>query len=104
MRNVFPPVVIDRPKVIRKNFLSSWIEKTQLPEIFHLLARGTLVETGMISRPWLLSQIATPQKRAKAFPYLWAILSLEIWFRLYINAPMTSEPPTISLKDLLAET
>lgn len=101
MRNVFPCEVVDRPKVTRTDFLKSWIEKTDLPEIFHLITQGALVEAGIISKPWLIRQVSSPQKRKEAFFDLWAILALEVWFRLFINSPVSFHPPEVSLKEFL---
>jgi asparagine synthase (glutamine-hydrolysing) len=104
LRDVFPPDVINRPKRTRKNFLKSWLEHTELPSLFPLLQKGVLVEAGIISPHWLESNIATPDKQRAAFPYLWAVLALEIWYRLYINFPTDEQCHYMSLKQLLSKT
>jgi asparagine synthase (glutamine-hydrolysing) len=104
LRDVFPPDVINRPKRTRKNFLKSWLEYTELPTIFPLLQKGVLVEAGIISPAWLENNIATLDKQRAAFPYLWAVLALEVWYRLYINFSTDSQCHLMSLKQLLSKT
>jgi len=87
----------------RIDFPASWVENSELNLLFQMLPKGTLVETGLISQQWLKKQVETSQKRENAFKHLWGILILEIWFRLYINRPMQSRPPDISVKNLLME-
>lgn len=95
LSKVYPPSVIDRPKVSRPHFLASWMP--QFKEIFKLLLDGALVENGIISRRWLQGALNRPSN----FPYLWSILVLEIWYRLFINNPISRTPPELSVKDLL---
>ena len=104
MAKVFPPRFINRPKVSRPHFLSSWIGTPAITELLPLLKRGTLVETGFVDEEWLNSRIKSPDKAAKEFRLLWAILVLELWFRLFINRPISSVPPSLSAKALLHET
>jgi asparagine synthase (glutamine-hydrolysing) len=94
---------VNRPKISRPHFLSSWIESHALAEILPLLTKGTLVETGFISEQWLHSQLRTASKRKEGFRHLWAILILEIWFRLFINKPIGLQAPAVSAKTLLYE-
>lgn len=103
MKSVFPNSLVQRPKKTRKAFLRNWLIAPEIYELFLLLRRGTLVETGLISSRWLQSQIEQLQTSRYAFKYLWAILILEIWFRLYINRPIQSSPPDLSVKQLLTE-
>ena len=85
VQNVFSQSILERPKKTRKNFLNSWLQEQSVRELFSLLKKGHLVETGMISEKWLMTQINYPQKNPKAFRQLWAILVLEIWMRLYFS-------------------
>lgn len=93
--------IVNRQKRTRPQLLQSWIEVSDLAKIFQMLPKGTLVEQGFISEKWLKKQIATPASRAASFKYLWSILTLEIWFRLFINKPIQSNPPQISIRELL---
>lgn len=103
LKNELPSAVINRTKTARTNFLNSWVEVSNLAEIFKTLPNGTLVEMGLISKKWLMENTATPEKRRESFRYLWAILVLEIWFRLFINQRSQPYPPLISAWDLLSE-
>lgn len=104
LKNVFPEEVINRPKRTRRDFLKSWTHRSEIGTLFKLLPKGTLVESGLISEAWLNVHLETAQSREDSFRYLWAILMLEIWFRLFINRPIGKEPPDISPQELLNET
>jgi len=103
MKQVYPSSFIERPKVSRPNFLSSWIKTSGLFEIFPLLIKGTLVETGIISEEWLHSRTANIETQRRSFRLLWTILVLEIWFRLFINRAIEDNPPNVSVIELLNE-
>jgi asparagine synthase (glutamine-hydrolysing) len=103
LKKTFPKEVIDRPKKTRRNFLRGWTECSELNNIFLLLCKGSLVEAGLVSENWLKQAAASPQKRFENFRYLWAILSLEIWFRLFITLPVQHKQPGVSLRELLLE-
>lgn len=101
LKNAFPKDCLNRPKKTRKHFLEPWAENVELRELFQMLSRGTLVETGLISRKWLQASLSSSSKRKKNFRYLWSLLALEIWFHLFINHPIKSRPPEMSVRDLL---
>lgn len=102
LKNTLPASFLQRPKRTRKDFLKSWVELSGLSPLFHLLSRGTLVEQGLLSGPWVKRQVATTERQQEAFPQLWGLLILEIWFRLYINSPTSPQPPDLDIHDLLA--
>ena len=104
MRSVFPVSVVDRPKVKRPAFLKPWARHPEIYDTFAALAHGTLVGNGIISRAWINQLLGQYQKRlpcTNPFRCLWAALSLELWFRLYIDNPATTSPPTVSVEELL---
>lgn len=101
LKNALPEPIIQRPKKTRKNLLKTWVELSGLSPLFQLLPKGTLVESGMISGSWLRRQVSSLDKQEESFRYLWSILMLEIWFRLYINGPIHTQPPDISIQELL---
>lgn len=103
VHNVFPQSFINRPKKTRRQFLSTWIEHQDVADLFQLLLRGTLVETGIISEDWLRKQLSTQNMLPQAFPQLFAILTLEVWFRLFLNRSISLTPPNVSLQELLNE-
>ncbi|NGX58461.1 MAG: Asparagine synthetase [glutamine-hydrolyzing] 1 [Chlamydiae bacterium] len=102
--HIFQDELLNRPKKTRKNFLSSWVMDAGLVEIFQLLQTGALVESGIIDEVWILSVTCTPEQCEKYFRNLWSLLVLEVWFRLFINFPVTAECPNLTLKELLTKT
>lgn len=104
LKNVFPDYVLNRPKRTRRDFLKKWSNRPEITEIFKLLPKGTLVESGLINEAWINVHLETPQSREESFRHLWAILMLEIWFRLFINRPIGKEAPDITAYELLSET
>jgi asparagine synthase (glutamine-hydrolysing) len=103
LNEIFPLSFVNRPKKTRKAFLRKWLESSSMRDIFQMLQNGTLVEMGLISRHWLQSHIAALGYNPDSFRYLWAILSLEVWFRLFINNPIQTSFSDISVKQLLIE-
>lgn len=103
IENVFPKTFIQRPKKTRKNFLSSWIEHDEIANLFYLLRRGTLIETGLISEEWLENQLSDREQMKINFSQLFAVLALEVWCRLFVNRSISPSPPSLSLEQLLRE-
>ncbi|NGX42195.1 MAG: Asparagine synthetase [glutamine-hydrolyzing] 1 [Chlamydiae bacterium] len=103
LKDTFPKSILDRPKRTRKTFLKSWIEGPEVREAFKLLLKGTMVETGLVSKFWLMEKINALGYSPTAFSHLWAILILEIWFRLYINRAISPSAPNVSVFQLLSE-
>ncbi|MGM0440574.1 MAG: asparagine synthetase B family protein [Chlamydiota bacterium] len=99
LTGVYPQALIERPKVGRQHFLNSWLQTPDLKEIIKLLENSILVESGFISKKWLKKLINSPTKQSYNFTQLWSILSLETWFRIFIDAPLTSSPPDTTLQD-----
>lgn len=77
--------------------LSPWLHDATLRQAFEKLQSGTLVEAGWLSKRWLRNALAGNA----SFTQLWSLLSLEVWLQLFINAPVSTEPPTISTLDLI---
>lgn len=103
LKDVFPNHILNRPKRTRPDFLKSWANTPELKSIWTLLAKGTLVEMGYISETWLNLQIEKPQRCENSFKYLWSILMLEIWMRLFISRSIQPKAPDISVRELLSE-
>jgi asparagine synthase (glutamine-hydrolysing) len=101
LRDVFSEAFINRPKKTRKQLLSSWIENQEVAEVFMLLQHGTLVETGLISPEWLSSCLENSETMTESFQMLFAVMTLEVWFRLFMNRQPGAMAPEISLKELL---
>ena len=99
----FPQTFLNRPKKTRKYFLSDWMDHDEIANLFYLLRRGTVIETGIISREWLEEQLATREQMKLNFAQLFAILALEVWFRLFINRAITPSAPFLPLDQLLQE-
>ncbi len=103
VRSIFAPEMINRPKKTRKQFLSGWAQSKEIMDIFRLLSKGTLLETGFVSGKWLDERLETPETIQDSFRELYTILSLEVWFRLFINKPPGTHPPETTLKELLLQ-
>lgn len=103
LQDVYPESFINRPKKTRRQFLSNWADEPELHKAFQLLHKGRLVESGLISDDWLKNALSTKETRVENFRLLWAILILEIWFRLFISNPVLHTAPNISLMTLLSE-
>ena len=102
MKNALPKPIIDRPKRTPRNLLKDWIEGPDVVKLFKMLDRGYLVETGLISKIWLTGAIESLGKSESAFRLLWAVLTLEIWFQIYIINPIGLTPPDVSVEELLS--
>ncbi len=83
--------------------LRDWLGTSHMQRYFTLLLSGTLVETGIISEEWLKRRIDKFPQSERAFKQLWLILTLEIWFRLFINKEYTECPKDLTLYELLHE-
>lgn len=103
LQEVFPDFIIERPKKPRHGFLKSWATEPQIAVVLKLLPLGRLAETGLISREWLEEKTGTAEALTQNFSLLWSILTLEIWFRLFITKPISASPPIISVLELLNE-
>jgi len=103
LRHVFSDLVVSRPKKTRREFLNPWVNNPNLQRCFELLEKGTLVETGIISQSWLKRQLQPETASPESFRELWAVLMLEVWYRLFINRPIQSSPPDMTLFELLSE-
>jgi len=104
LRNELPKDVLDRPKKSRPQLLQLWEEISGVGKLFQTLPNGLLVEHNLISKKWLQNQVSTPELRKEGFSKLWSLLMLEIWMRLYINKPVSSTPPELTVHELIMET
>lgn len=83
------------------SFMDTWCHDGNFREIFHSLAKGRLVEEGIISGRWIKQQLGYPYLIPENFNQLWALLILEIWFQMYISFPINISNSNLSLKTLL---
>lgn len=104
LKDSFPEELINRPKKTRKNFLSTWIIPAGLFSLFQTLRQGSLVESGIIDESWIVSVTSSPKSCEAYFQQLWALLVLEVWFRLFINFPVSTECPNLTIEELLTKT
>ena len=59
------------------------------------------METGLISKSWLIEEIEASKYSATASRQLFALVMLEIWLQLFLNRGASVNPPDIRLEDLL---
>jgi len=103
LKPVFSNKILNQAYQQPPHFLKAWSQEPELNVLLQLVTQGCLVETGLISRKWLESQIASPPKVWNNIDQLWAILILEIWVRLYINRPLKKEISETTPFRLLSE-
>ncbi len=85
------------------SFMETWRTNSQFRHLFGLLAEGRLVDEGFISGRWIRQQLGYPYLTAEMFHQLWAIMILEVWFRLYIDRPIDLAHSKLSLEEILKE-
>ena len=103
LKKNLPKELIKRPKVTRRGFLSPWAKTANLVPLFRHLPFGTLVESGILSKEWIREQVQTEESIIRSFPKLWAIFTLEIWYRLFIQRAPDSPPPKTTAHQLIFE-
>ena len=101
MKNNFPKSVVQRNKHTRKQFLNSWKSSLPFRDAISLLEKGILVESGYISSKALRQLFEGKKSKEPSFISLWSILTLETWFQLFINRPVTDFPSNVSLLELI---
>lgn len=82
-------------------FLDNWRNYPPFRTLFGSLVEGRLVEEGYISAKWIKQQLGYPYLIPSTFRQFWAILNLEVWFRLFIDNPIEAEPPSLPLQKFL---
>ncbi|MCB1181365.1 MAG: hypothetical protein KDK55_05025 [Chlamydiia bacterium] len=83
-------------------FIDEWRKDSLCRKMFSLLQQGCLVEEGLISAKWIKQQLGYPYMISSSFCQLWAILILEIWFRLNIISPIGHSSLPVSTEELLS--
>ncbi|MCC5833002.1 MAG: hypothetical protein JJU12_08185 [Chlamydiales bacterium] len=86
----------------RDSFMDTWRNNPRFREVFKLLLKGRLVDEGLISARWIRQQLGYPYLIPLTFKRLWAILVLEIWFRLYIVGPLDTTDISLTTEELLS--
>lgn len=103
VRDLFPQEFLNRPKKTRHHFLSGWIDNPHVEEVFKMLKNGCLVESGLISEEWLDEVLKSKATMKNAYHQIYSILTLELWFKLFINKTPSPTPPDISIKELMQQ-
>lgn len=101
---IFPEELIKRPKKTRKNFLHNWVQSSHMLPLFQALRDGALVESAILSDAWIEKATANEETARKNFRKLWSLLTLEVWYRLFINFPVATTCPELTVSDLLRKT
>lgn len=97
-----PEAILKREKQLRPQFLQAWAQLPEFRKLLRLLEGGTLVQIGFISKPWLQTVLSS-HPIPLSFQQLWGLFVLEVWFRIYLNHPVTGYLPPIPLDELLAQ-
>ncbi|MFV0340800.1 MAG: asparagine synthetase B family protein [Parachlamydiaceae bacterium] len=103
VRDLFPPEFINRPKKTRHHFLSGWIDHPDVEDVFKFLLNGSLVEAGLISEQWLSEALQTKTTMKNAFQQIYSILTLELWFKLFINRIPSDTPPDATIREIMQQ-
>ncbi len=85
------------------SFMDTWRTNERFRKCFELLLKGRLVEEGHISARWIQHHLNFPYLIPRTFKQLWALLVLEIWFRLYISRPIDLSTTTLTTEELLTQ-
>lgn len=101
MRGTLSDTILNRPKVSRSYFLNDWIRHPDHRNIFTALLNGALVETGIVSQTWMKKAYTSFDSSPKIAYQFFAILQLEIWFRLFIHAPIRDTPDLVTTEEFL---
>lgn len=72
--------------------LNGWIKDPKILEVFNLLPRGVLVQSGIIEAKTIQKELTNGIWKYHQFERLWSILVLEIWFNLFVNQPVHTYP------------
>ena len=97
----FPPEFLTRTKNTRKHLLTSWLEHPATRKALYLMKDSALVDSGYISGKWLQKAIASPTHYFRDFTRFWSLLSLEVWYRQFINQPININSRHLSLEQTL---
>jgi hypothetical protein len=89
------------PRILDDKTIEEWCHSSYIREVFELLEEGALAQQEIISPKWIRHQLGYPHLVPKIFKKMWAILVLEIWFRLYITQPIGRASLTLMPDELL---
>lgn len=101
LQPIFKPEFLNKTKTLRPFLLNNWIKDPKLQEIFQLLPKGVLCESGLMSQKQLSSIISSKKLPPRQFYKLWSILNLEIWMRHYVNSPTGTSKKELPTKEFL---
>jgi len=87
----YPDFVL--PPENEPSFMEKWRNEKLFRDTFLGLSKGRLVEEGFISAKWIKQQLGYPYLIPSNFHQLWALLVLEIWFRIFIDEPVSDFSP-----------
>lgn len=103
-KQAFPDSVLDRGRTYRKNLFDHYMDQPSLQKLGPFLLSGLLVESGLLNPHMLKKLVITPPVTHYSFNRFLAILSLEIWFRLFMVNPIAKEASQLAqLDELLKE-
>lgn len=85
----------------RAYFETKWSTSPRVKKIFHSLKRGRLVEDDWINPQWIDRQLKPSEMTPLAFQQMWALLILELWFKLFIIRPVDIIDYELTTEELL---
>ncbi|MDF2549758.1 MAG: hypothetical protein K0S07_825 [Chlamydiales bacterium] len=96
--------MIENSSERKSAFARHCLRELSLKPFKGLYKKSVLVDMGLVSSSWLKE--AFVEEREMTFPHfqqLFSILSLEAWFRLFMDQSVATSPPDCSLEELLLD-
>jgi len=100
LKGPLPNISFNEPKPLF-SLPPLWMNHPLVREVFELVSRGSLAESGWISGSWIRQALSRREMTSHLFKQLWSLLILEIWFRLFVFDPIPHSPPEVSLLEYL---
>lgn len=95
-----PDSIVNRKKVGFDSPIGQWFKQELKPFIFNFLSEENICKTGLLDPPTVTLLINDHMTGKKDYSLqIWSILSLECWYRMYIEMNLT-DASSISLIDI----
>jgi len=97
MRDRLPPAILTRPKMGYGVPVGQWLRTDLRPLLYDTILSDRALARGYF-RPQAVRALVDEHlsERADRTPHIWSLLMLELWFRHFIDAPVSSSLHTQS--------
>jgi asparagine synthase (glutamine-hydrolysing) len=98
MQDRLPPAVLSRPKMGFGVPVGEWLRTDLRPLLEDMLLSPSASQRGYFN-PVAVRALVNEHltRRADRTPHIWALLMLELWFREFVDAPVSSRPSSSSI-------